>query len=310
MILLIVVITLLIAFAAVLFSVYHMAFYTNRKIHPAADEMPQGEQYVPYVQRLAGSVRKLEKLPFEPVEIVSFDGLKLFGRWYDAGKNAPVAIMFHGYRGSALRDSSGGAPFCIGRGFSVLLVDQRCHGKSEGITITFGIRERRDCLSWVNYVIDRVGENARIMLMGVSMGAATVMMAADLGLPEQVRAIAADCGYSSPEEIISRVAVRMGFPQKPAAFLARLSARVFGRFDLHESDALRAAKYFSVPVMLIHGDADRMVPCEMSRAVHAANPEMCTLIEVQGAGHGIAYYVDTDTYEHAAGIICDIAAGK
>lgn len=310
MVILILFLSFAIAFIAALYIVYRMAFYTNRKKHPAPDEMPRGELYAPYARRLVESVRKLEKVPYEPVEIISFDGLKLFGRWYDAGPDAPVAILFHGYRSTALRDSSGGAPFCMSRGFSVLLVDQRSHGKSEGRTITFGIKEIRDCLSWVNYVVRRIGKDARIMLMGVSMGAATVLMAADLKLPEQVKAIGADCGYSSPEAIICRVAEKIGIPYKLAAFLARISARVFGGFNLHESDSLESAKHFNVPVMLIHGDDDRFVPCEMSRAVEAVNPEMCTLVEIPGAGHGIAYYVDTETYKGAMQRICDITVGN
>lgn len=291
-------------------AIYHKAFYSNRKKHPPADEMPKGEQYTEYVGRLSDSVRALEKIPFEPVCIKSFDGLKLYGRWYDAGQDAPVAIFFHGYKGNALRDASGGAPFCMARGFSVLLVDQRAHGMSSGRTITFGIKERRDCLSWVEYVTGRLGPNAKIMLMGVSMGAATVMMTADLPLPENVRGIVADCGYSSPEEIISVVAGRMGIPERLAKPFVRMSAILFGGFDIRESSAVAAAAQTDIPMYLIHGTDDRMVPCEMSRMIRRANPIAVTLTEIEGAGHGIAYYTDTVKYEEAAEKACKATSGR
>jgi len=296
---------LLVIFLAGMLYIYRMAFASRRNIHPADEEMPsQSEQYSPYAERLIENVRKLAKVPFEPVEITSHDGLRLFGRFYDAGTDAPVAILFHGYRSTALRDASGGAPFCMRNGFSVLIVDQRSHGRSEGRAITFGIKERIDCLKWIEYVIARQGSNVRIMLMGVSMGAATVLMAADLGLPKNVRAIAADCPYSSPEDIICCVADSMGIPSVPVKPILRLTARLFAGIDLNSSCAVSAVKGFDRPVFLIHGDDDRFVPCEMSRRIAASNPDICMLTEVPGAGHGIAYYVDTAMYEDAAAKAC------
>lgn len=297
-------------FISVLAVVYYIAFYTNRKRHQKSDVMPRGSQYEPYAQKLVDSVRKLEKVPYEQVCITSHDGLILYARWYDRGDNAPVAIIFHGYRSTSLRDASGGAPFCMERGFSVLLVDQRAHGKSEGHTITFGIKERKDCLSWIEYIINRVGADVRIMLMGVSMGAATVMMAADLALPDNVKVIAADCGYSSPEEIILAVAGRMGMPECIAKPLVRSSARILGGFDLNESSAVDAVKCLKIPLHMIHGDDDRFVPCDMSRKIHAANPKMTVLTEIHDAGHGIAYYVGMDEYKATLTKACSIAAGK
>lgn len=310
MILFIAVVSVMILFTGCLAVIYYIAFYSNRKHHPAPFEMPRGSQYEPYAKQLVDSVRRLDEVPYEPVYITSYDGLRLFGRWYDAGKGAPVAILFHGYRSTALRDSSGGAPFCMERGFSVLLIDQRAHGKSEGRTITFGIKERRDCLSWIEYIIKRVGNDARIMLMGVSMGAATVMMAADLELPNNVICIAADCGYSSPEAIILTVAGRMGIPVCIARPLARIAAHVIGRFDLNETSAVEAVKKLKIPLYIIHGDADRMVPFNMSKEIHNANPEMTHLTEIKDAGHGIAYYVDMEKYKSVAAEVCSITAGK
>lgn len=294
---------------AVVSVIYRMAFYTDRRRHPAPDAIPGGDQYARYAPKLAENVRKLMAQRYEPVEIRSFDGLKLAGRYYDAGEGAPVSIIFHGFRSSSMRDASGGAPFCMGRGFSVLAVDQCAHGESEGRTITYGIKERVDCLSWIDYVIGRCGPDVRILLMGVSMGAATVMMASESGFPPNVKGIAADCGYTSPKAIIRKVIRDWGLPDRLIIPFVKLTARIAG-FSLSESSAISAAKTFNVPTAIIHGDADRLVPVEMGRAIAGANPEMCTFTVINGAGHGMGYYVDEEKYLRAAGEICDIVCGK
>ncbi len=295
---------------AALWIIYSMAFASKRSRHPAADEMPtMNSQYAPYAAALYDNVQKLAKVPYEAVEITSHDRLKLRGRFYDAGKEAPVVIIFHGYRSAALRDASGGAPFSFAKGYSVLLPDQRAHGLSEGRTITFGVKERRDCLEWVKYIINRQGRDVRILIMGVSMGAATVLMASDLQLPENVKGIAADCPFSSPEEIILKVASGMGLPAGILKPFIRMSAAVCAGFRLNESTAENAVKDVKIPVLMIHGDDDRFVPCEMSRKIRDANPEMCTLVEVEGAGHGIAYYVNREKYENALTSMCEKVFG-
>jgi len=172
--------------------------------------------------------------------------------------------MMHGYRGSAIRDFCGGAKLARALGHGVLLIDERAHGKSGGRTIGFGVTERWDCLSWTEEVRRRLGD-VKVILSGVSMGAATVLMASELPLPETVVGVVADCPFSSPEEIIAVVAGRMGLPVRIAMPVIRLSARLLGGFNLREADAVRAVRSLKVPVLLIHGEDDRFVPCDMSR---------------------------------------------
>ena len=277
-------------------SVYFMVFCSNRKYHPAPDSMPKGEQYEPYAEQLIKNVRWLAAQPCEKVYITSHDGLKLAARYYEADKNAPTIIMFHGYRSTALRDASGAAPYGIRHGFNVLLPDQRSHGESEGRNITFGVKERYDCLEWVKYIVERNGKYARIMLQGLSMGASTVMMATGIGLPENVRGVIADCGFTTPEAIILKVAKDKGFHVKSAAPFIRFTARFIAGFDIRGASALTSVAAFDRPVFLIHGDDDRFVPCDMSREIVKASKENCRLIEFGGAGHGMSYYVDTEKY--------------
>ena len=181
---------------------YRMAFLSQPG---EVSEFPEGEIYKPYYPAMAQWARETKALPQERVSIKSFDGLTLYGTFYEFAPGAPVELMFHGYRGSAQRDLSGGVQRCFKLGRSCLLVDQRASGESEGKVITFGIREHKDCLAWVDFLVEKFGSDVSIILTGVSMGAATVLMAAGHPLPENVLGVLADCSYSSPKEIIQKV---------------------------------------------------------------------------------------------------------
>ena len=191
-------------------------------------------------------------------------------------------------------------------GQNTLVVDQRAHGRSGGTTITFGIRERLDCLSWVEYVNQRFGLDTPIFLSGVSMGAATVLMASELELPANVRGIIADCPYFSPEAIIRKVCREdMHLPPALVMPFIRLVARLFGHFDLKESSAVQAVGNTTIPILLLHGEDDRFVPCDMSRDIFDACTGDKTRITFQGAGHGLSYIVDTERYSEAVSRFVD-----
>ena len=179
---------------------YRFAFYAaNPKKEPSdAIEIPVGEIYEPFRPLMENWAREVRAMPREEMTIRSFDGLTLHGRYYEYAPGAPMEIMFHGYRGTAERDLSGGVQRCFMLGRSCLIVDQRCSGQSGGHVISFGINEHRDCLAWVNHAVKRFGPDVKIILTGISMGAATVLMAAGKPLPKQVAGVLADCGLPLP----------------------------------------------------------------------------------------------------------------
>ena len=181
-------------------------------------------------------------------------------------------------------------------GHSAFIVDQRGSGRSGGKVCSFGINERKDCHSWINFLRKEFGEDVKIILTGVSMGAATVMMAASEPLPSNVKGILADCGYSSPGEIIQLVMQRQGLSPKLIYPFMKLGARIFGHFDLEETSPMEAMKKCTVPVIFFHGEADDFVPCDMSRK----NYEVCnapkTLSIIPGAGHCLGCLIDTKGY--------------
>lgn len=245
----------------------------------------------PYADLILAGKRYCVETPHEDVVIKSRDGVKLFGRFYDQANRRGIVLMMHGYRSMSENDFSCSSEFVHNQGFAMLLVDQRAHGRSGGLTMTFGVRERWDVLDWVNYLEKRFpGE--KIVVEGLSMGAATVVMAAGEGYPASVRGMIADCGYTSPKEIISHVIRGYHLPVKVFYPLVRLAGRVFGMFDCEECSACEAAKRASVPALFIHGEADDFVPCAMGRANFEAYAGPKKLVTVPGAEHGLSYVVD------------------
>ena len=147
--------------------------------------------------------------------------------------------------------------------------------------------------------MERFGPNVTIFLAGVSMGAATVLMASELPLPENVAGIIADCPYTSPEAIIGKVCRDKKIPPSLGMPLLRLGARAYGRFGLRAASALEAVRHTDIPILLIHGEADSFVPCGMSRELHNACAGPAWLLTVPGAGHGLSYIVNTGAYARA-----------
>ncbi len=277
---------------------YRMAFFADRRKDPPEEEIriPKGKIYEPYRESMERWIREVREMDWQEFTVQSFDGLTLHAKFYEFAPGAPMEIMFHGYRGTAERDLSGGVQRCFRLGRSAFIVDQRCSGKSQGHTITFGIREHRDCLTWMNFVIDHFGPDVKILLTGISMGASTVLMAAGRQLPPQVIGVLADCGFSSAREIIKKVIRQLHLPADLLYPVVRLGAFLYGGFDPEETSAVEAVKDCRVPVLLFHGEDDDFVPCDMSWKIFEACKAPKALVTVPGAGHGLSYLLDQEDY--------------
>ena len=287
-----------IAVAVIAYICYRMAFYAppRKPRDPDVFDIPEGEVYEPFREMMTGFTKRLRRLPYQQFEIRSFDGLRLTAKFYEYAPGAPMELMFHGYRGNAERDLSGGVERCFKVGRSAFVVDQRCCGDSDGNTITFGIYEHRDCLAWVDFLISHFGSDIKIVLTGISMGASTVLMAAGQPLPENVIGVLADCGYSSPKAIIREVIRQMGLPANLGYPFVKLGAKLFGKFDLESYSPMEALKTCRLPVIFYHGEADDFVPCQMSRDMYAAYNGKKALITIPNAGHGLSFPVDQEYY--------------
>jgi fermentation-respiration switch protein FrsA (DUF1100 family) len=151
-------------------------------------------------------------------------------------------------------------------------------------------------LRWIRWANDRFG-NVPVLLSGVSMGAATVLMAAGCDLPENVRGIIADCPFDAPTNIIKKVLGQdMGMPVKLVYPLIRLGGMLYGKFNLNADSPVEAVKRSKLPILLIHGDDDRFVPHPMSCNIYAAAPETIEFHTISGAAHAMNYVTDPESY--------------
>lgn len=276
---------------------YRTAFYSPIHLRPSPDTPLQGAQYESVSEHISRIVGIMSQYSCEEVWIESYDGTKLFGRYYHFRDGAPIQLLFHGYRSHAFRDCSGGHSLARKIGYNVFVPDQRAQGRSGGKSITFGINERKDCLSWIQYLNDRFGQDVPIVLSGLSMGAATVLMASGLDLPKNVACVIADSPYSAPIAIIEKVAQDLHYPVFICRPFIHLGARLFGGFRLGSCTAKEAVRHSRVPILLIHGEDDRMVPCSMSLEIAANCASKVQVVTFPGAGHGLCYITDPIRYE-------------
>jgi len=248
-----------------------------------------------------------------PVYITSRDGLRLQGHYVPPENGTPKGIFLqvHGYRSHPLCDFPGCARPMHEQGYGLFLIDHRAGGGSEGRYITFGLLERYDVADWCAYLNDRF-PGIPVMLDGVSMGGATVMLAAGEALPDNVQGIIADCGYSSPAAICKKVLKQwFGLPPFPIYYAAVLWIRLFCGVWFSLPAGVKNGRYLTgdcglaleknrLPILIAHGEADGFVPYRMSVENFAhCDPENSELFSVPGAEHGIAWLADRERYNAA-----------
>lgn len=243
-----------------------------------------------------------DSLPYEDLYLTSFDGLRLHARFYKNGDGRRTLLLSHGFRSSGRGDFAAVLPLYYETlGCSLLVLDHRAHGESEGRYITYGIRERFDVRDWARYLTDRAGGDVQIVLDGISMGATAVLMACGTELPDTVTGVIADCGFTSPWDIFSHIlhgTFHLG--DFPILYLVGHMARRRAHFGFREATTVRAVENWTKPALFIHGTADDFVPPAMTEAAYAACPAADkTLILVEGAMHGCSYLRDRARCESA-----------
>ncbi len=243
-------------------------------------------------------LKYIDELPSERLYIKSFDGIKLAGSYYNNQNSDTTILLFHGYRSDGRFDFACVVKYYMELGLNVLVVDQRANGESGGRLITFGIKERHDVASWIEYINKKYAPK-NIFLSGVSMGATTVMMAANLEMPDNVRGIIADCGFTAAPDIIKKVAMQ-AFNINATPILPSLNCmcKFFGKFDLYETTTVKSLAESDIPIFFIHGKCDGFVPCEMTEISYKAAKGEKYICLVDNADHGISFLVDTNNIQN------------
>ena len=221
--------------------------------------------------------------------IQTADNLTLHATYFSP-KNSSYrwAILIHGYG----RDQTFAFDYAeeyLKHGYNVLTPDLRAAGTSEGIYLTMGALESQDIKIWAEKIVER-DSNAKIILHGVSMGAATVLMASALDI-KNLCAVVEDCGYTSAYEMFTgQLKVIFDLPEFPIMNFVNMVSKIETGVAISEAAPILSVKNTKVPTLFIHGDADKLVPFEMLEELYnASNAPVKEKFVVEGAGHAIAH---------------------
>ncbi len=259
-----------------------------------------GTNWDDYIPNIRACREWLEARECEDVSVVSGDGLKLVGSFYPAAGARRTVLCFHGYTSEGRNDFPCIAKFYLEQGYNVLLVDERAHGRSEGIYIGFGCLDRYDVLTWLDYLLERFGAEEEFILHGMSMVGATVLLLSGYSLPLQVKGIVSDCGFTSAWDVFTSVLHNMyHMPAFPIMQISDRMAREKAGYGLAECNAVEEVRKATVPILFIHGAADTFVPSRMCRELYDACASGKNILIIEGAAHAEAYHKDTEAYEGA-----------
>ncbi|HLR02707.1 MAG TPA: alpha/beta hydrolase [Virgibacillus sp.] len=235
---------------------------------------------------------------FETWDMTSDDGLDLKGYYLEADEPTDkTVILAHGYLGNASDMGLFGQYYHDTLGYNIFMADARGHGDSGGDYIGFGWDDRLDYVDWVDRVIDELGPDTEIVLHGVSMGAATVLMASGEELPDNVKAIVADSPYTSVYDMFAYQMKRMfHIPDIPVLPSTSIVTQLRAGYSLKEASALEQVKKADVPILYIHGEADTFVPTDMSQELYENTKSEAELMTIPNAGHGEGYVIAENKY--------------
>lgn len=266
----------------------------EKKVQTLTGENQRRKSYITYADQ---GKKWFESMPYQDIYLSSYDELGLHG-YYLKNKNAKRSVLCsHGYRSTGLFDFGAIARFYYEHDSNVLIIDQRSHGKSEGEYITFGVKERFDIVTWAEWIDQKNDKKLPIYMNGLSMGTSAVLMSLDQELPNNIKGIIADCGFTSPADIIKSVAENLfSISVQPIIYGLNKMCLQKADFSIYEVSTLDVLKHNDIPVLFIHGDDDNFVPQKMTIENYNACSSPKKLIKVKGAMHAMSYMTDEENY--------------
>lgn len=289
-ILLIILAILVISFFLFIILVTFKKSFKRGKEIPLLECDLKNTKYYPYIDIIKKHYDYFNNLEYKELEIKSYDNLILKGNYYDNNSDKTV-IFFHGYRATPLNNYQIIGKYLYEKGYNLLMVYQRCHGKSEGKYITFGVREKYDVISWVNKINNDYNPN-KIILYGLSMGAGTVMLSTSLGLPKNVKALVADCGFDSSYNGLKRGIKRaFKFGYHVISFFMYLL--LLPHANLKKNKCYKALENNEIKIIFIHGKNDELIPISMGLNNYNHNKGEKYFIETNMI-HAMSIYENTE----------------
>lgn len=264
------------------------------------DEMADMKKWEEYKKIITPNKEWLLAQPLEHLTIQSRDGLTLHADFLPAEyQSNKLVICGHGYTGCGLKDCAAISVFFHKLGYNCLIVDHRAHGKSEGDYVGFGILDRFDMKAWVDFMDRRFSGNAEIVLYGVSMGATIALMTAGLsGLSSSVKAVVADCAFTSPYDVFAHILKRdYHLPPFPIMNINDTMCRAKAGYGFRDYSTLDAVQATGIPILFIHGREDDFVPLWMTEKNYKACRSSKDILIVDNAAHAASYYESKETYE-------------
>ena len=219
--------------------------------------------------------------------------LRLHGKLFK-NDSSNYALVCHGYTSKA-KHMAGFVNKFHSLGYNVLAVDARAHGDSEGTKIGMGWPERMDVIEWIKLILSW-NSDAKIILHGVSMGAATVLMTSGEALPENVKVVIADCGYTSEWDEFRREADVLHIPWFPVLNVASKLSKLYDGYNFKQASAIEQVKKSRIPTLFIHGSEDELVPYDMLGKLYSAASCEKECLTVDGAGHALSSSVEPELY--------------
>lgn len=296
------IIVILLTLISMLISIYFINLTlirrNTRKHNPVnAEVLNTWNKYIPVI---TGSREWLLSQEHENLSLITDDDILLKAMYFPSERPSKKTVLcVHGYTSCGLNDYPAISKFYHSLGYNVLLIDNRAHGESGGKYIGFGCLDRHDVKKWIDYFINKkFGQDCKIYLHGISMGASTVLMASSLSLPSNVKGIIADCGFTSAWDVFKHVLKRdYHMYPFPVMHITNIYSKIFAKYSFKEVSTLDTVGKTTIPILFIHGEKDNFVPTWMSIKNYDVCASKKELLIIKDAGHAESYYCNTPLYE-------------